>query len=351
MKKTYPSNIALCPIRVKAFCEIYQKGKESLALLTNGQVGGIINGNLSAAVSGRMERFMKKIILVIACLICAVLMCSCNRAVTKDILDADGNAVATGHYEGDRLVYEEKADDRGDVVEKTEYDESGRAFKVTKFRNGTIAYEDEYAYGDSEGNYTLTAIVYNVKGEASNKTVITYENAIPVKEVAGLSENEDEKLVTTYKYNEDGTVLKEITSAGVKVREVLDDGNGVIIYDHEVNSDGAATRTYYIAGEDIEKIESYNKEGKLVYSMAYEYNDDGKVKKTVTTNANGDVKDYSEYTYVDGKLAAIHKYNANKTINSTVTYDENGKATVHKGQYIGVNKNENKTEDTTEETT
>ena len=279
---------------------------------------------------------MKKIIFAIACLICAVLMCSCNKAVAKDILDADGNAVATGYYDGDVLLYEEKADKDGAIIEKTEYDEDGRAVKVTKYRNGNVSSEEVYAYGKNDGEYTLTETKYNTKGIASAKKVITYEKALPVKEVVGLSENEADNQVNTYKYNEDGTVLREMFSGETKMREVLDDGNGVVIYDHEINNDGVATRTYYIAGEDVDKIESYNKDGKIIYSMSYEYDAEGKVVKTTTTDAKGNVKDYSEYVYLGKTLMGIHKYNANGTIHSTVSYDENGKATVHKGKYVDV---------------
>lgn len=285
---------------------------------------------------------MRKIIFAAVCLICALLMCSCNKAVTKDILDADGNAVATGYYDGDKLIYEEKTDDSGAVVEKTEYDEAGRVSKVMTYRGSNVSSEDVYAYGENDGDYTLTSTKYNTKGIVSTKRVTTYENALPVKEVVGFSDNEADNTVSTYKYNEDGTVLLEIVSGGNKIREVLEDGNGGVLYDHEYSNLGTSTKTYYGEGKTIIKIESFNKDGKLVYVMKHEYDDEGKVKKSTTTDADGNLKDYSEYVYVGKKLKGIHKYNANGTIHSTIVYDENGKATIHKGQYVDVIANEGK---------
>ena len=67
-----------------------------------------------------------------------------------------------------------------------------------------------------------------------------------------------------------------------------------------------------------------------------EYNDNKKITGSKTYDSTDAIKSYSTYVYDEAgeKLRAIYRYNADGTINSTITYDENGKSTIHSGTFV-----------------
>ena len=280
---------------------------------------------------------MKKISLILILVICCALLFSCGgKPEARDILDADGNVVAVGYYDGDKLLYEEKSDTNGNLSQKTTYDDEGRVEKVEDYAIGFLSGETEYTYTDDEGSYTVVSTTYDNKGEVKMVTETVYENDVPVNQTSTVPVADGSSSVeeSTFSYNEDGSVLEIIMSGDKKVREILTDGNGVVIYDHEFFDTGASAKTFYDAGSVITKIENYTAEGELLITIVNEYDDKGTLKKTYSYDKDNQLKDYSEYIYENGKLLAIYKYIANNTINTSIIYDENGKATIYEGEYV-----------------
>ena len=283
---------------------------------------------------------MKKIIALIRTAIiaaAALFACAKEELAKKDILDDNGNKVATGYYDGDKLVREEKEDSKGNLTQKTEYGEDGKVEKVESYTLGTLFEVEEYKYGKEEGKYTKNTVTYNNKGKVVSNKETKYENGLPKEELSfALSEDGKETSEidkTTYTYNEDGTVLVKVTADKKTVRESLLDKKGDAVYVYEVG-DKSSVKTYY-EKKLVSKVETYNKGGDLVNRTENEYNEDGAVKTSKSYNAKGELRSYSVYVYnAEGKLLGIYKYNADKTIQSTVAYDENGKATIHEGVFF-----------------
>ena len=280
---------------------------------------------------------MKKIAVILALIMCALPLVACGDPEARDILDADGNAVATGYYKGDKLICEEVLDNNGDITKKTDYDSKGRVEKVVTYNLNVLYLEEEYTYTKEEGNYTCKATRYNNKGETVTVTETVYEGAKPVTETVTttLGGNTDVQ-VCDMKYNEDGTVLLTITSNEKKIKETLEDGNGVAIYDHDFKDDGSSVKTFYNEDKLSAKVETYSTEGKLVNTKVNTYKD-GITERTDNYDADGKLTSYSIYVYNGTKLKAIYKYNADGTIQSSAIYDENGKATIHSGVYMPLN--------------
>ncbi len=280
---------------------------------------------------------MKKISLILILVICCALLFSCKgEPEARDITDADGNVVAVGYYDGDTLLYEEKSDSNGNLAKKTSYDKDGNVKKVENYAVGFLAEEVEYAYGDSDDNYTEKSTVYNNKGVVTRVVETNYENGVAVSSTTTvpLANGDSNVQESTFTYNEDGTVLEVITSDGNKIRETLGDGNGVLIYDHEFFDTGASAKTFYDMGEIVTKVENYTAKGDLLVTIVNTYDEEGTLIKTHTYDKDSNLKEYSEYVYYGGSLAAIYKYNANNTIHSSILYDEEGKATIYEGQYV-----------------
>lgn len=279
---------------------------------------------------------MKKISLILISAICCAMLFSCNsEPEARDITDADGNVVAVGYYNGDTLLYEEKSDSNGNLATKTSYDKDGNVEKVENYAVGFLAEEVEYDY-DSEENYVEKSTVYNNKGDVVSITETNYEDGIAVSSTTTtpLANGESNVQESTFKYNEDGTVLEEITSDGKKIRETYTDGNGVVIYDHEFFDTGASAKTFYDAGEVITKVENFTAEGELLVTIVNTYDEEGTLIKTHTYDKDSNLKEYSEFVYANGTLLAVYKYNANGTIHTSVIYDEEGKAEIFEGQYV-----------------
>lgn len=283
---------------------------------------------------------MKKIALVLVLVMCAILMFSCGEPEARDIVDADGNVVAVGYYDGEKLLYEEKTDSNGDLAKKTTYDDEGRVEKVEDYDFGKLSSESVYAYTDNAANYSISTTTFNNKGTAVLEEEVKYENDRPVSKTSTVANKGEGTAVenTTYTYNdEDGTVLESVSSNGIKLRETMSDGNGVTIYELEISDDGSSTKSFYDQGTVVSKKETYNADGNLVVTIINEYNGDGVLIGSKTYNADGSLKDYSVYVFEGSTLKGIYKYNANDTINCTIVYDENGKATIHNGEYIVIN--------------
>lgn len=283
---------------------------------------------------------MKKIALVLVLVMCALLMFSCGEPEARDIVDADGNVVAKGYYDGEKLLYEEKTDSNGDLEKKTTYDDEGRVAKVEEYLLGKLSSESVYTYTDNAANYSISITSFNNKGTAVLEEEIKYENDRPVSKTGTVANKGEGAAVeqTTYTYNdEDGTVVESVSSNGIKIREIMSDGNGVTIYEIKISDDGSSTKTFYDQGTLVAKKETYNAEGKLVVTIVNEYNADGILVGSKTYMADGSLKDYSVYVFEGSTLKGIYKYNANDTINCTIVYDENGKATIHDGQYVVIN--------------
>ena len=279
---------------------------------------------------------MKKIALILVLVMCCAMLFSCGEPEARDILDADGNVVAVGYYDGDKLLYEEKSDTKGNLAQKTTYDDDGRVEKVEDYAIGFLSGETEYTYTDTDGSYTVVSTTYDNQGEVRLVTETTYENDVPVSQTSTVPVADGESSVeeSTFTYNDDGSVLEIIMSGDRKIREILTDGNGVVIYDHEFFETGASAKTFYNADSVIIKIENFTAEGELLVTIVNEYDDDGVLKKTYSYDKDSQLKDYSEYIYENGTLLAIYKYNSNNTINTSIIYDENGKATIYEGQYV-----------------
>ncbi len=281
---------------------------------------------------------MKKIIaLALAAITCASMLFACGKAELekKDILDDKGNKVATGYYDGDKLVREEKTDSNGDLTQKKEYNKDGNVEKVENYNLGILFTVEEYEYAKKDGEYTKNTVTYNNKGKVVSNKETKYKDSRPVEEINTIPTAEEgvsnvEKCKYTYK--EDGTVLLVITSNDKKIRETLLDKDENKIYDHEF-SEESSVKSYY-KDERVVKAETFNSSGKIILTVENEYDEDGVLSGTKNYNAKGELRDYSKYVYKDGKLLGIYKYNADDTINCTIAYDENGKATIHKGTYI-----------------
>ncbi len=283
---------------------------------------------------------MKKIIaLVLATIICAAALFSCAKGELKkkDILDDNGNKVATGYYDGDKLVREEKVDSNGELTQKKEYNKDGNVEKVENYNLGILFTVEEYEYEKKEGEYSKNTVTYNNKGDVVSNKETKYKDSRPVEEIITGPASEDgvASVVerTNYTYNDDGTVLLVVTSDAKKIKETVLDKNDKTIYVHEFK-EGSSVKSYY-EKDRVTVSETYNVDGNLVIKTENEFNDEGVLSGTKSYNAKGELRDYSKYVYnEDGKLLGIHKYNADDTINSTIVYDENGSATIHDGVYL-----------------
>ena len=281
---------------------------------------------------------MKKIAFILALLTCCAVLFSCGEPEGREIFDADGNAVATGYYDGDVLLYEEVLDSNEDLSKRTTYDDEGRVEMVEDYTLGKKYSESVYSYTEDAGNYSVSETVFNNKGVVVSVTETKYEGdrAVTKTRTSSTTGEAHDVQVSDFVYNEDGTVLEKISSNGTDVREVLTDGNGVLLTDREFNNNGASTKTFYEAGKVVTKIENFNDNGELVVTVVNEYDENGVHTGSKSYNAAGELKDYSEYVYNGSKLVAIYKYYANGSIHSTITYDEEGKATIHTGKYVYV---------------
>ncbi|MBQ2730376.1 MAG: hypothetical protein IJF69_06335 [Clostridia bacterium] len=278
---------------------------------------------------------MKKTALILALLMCAVSLFACGGPEAKDILDDNGKAVATGYYDGDKLLYEEKVDDRGDVSQKTTYDDDGNIEKVENFFLGEIKDETVYTYEEKEGNYSEKTTSYSAQGVKVSVTDRKYEGGKLMTETV-KTELAGDKVsvdVSKFTYNDDGTVLEILTTDKDKVRETLTSENGDVIYALEISDTGSAVKTFY-ENKRISKIENYTADGKLLITITNEYDESGKIVKSQSFNKDNELKDYSVYVYDGENLLGIHKYYADGTIHSTIQYDETGKATIHNGMYV-----------------
>ena len=282
---------------------------------------------------------MKKIAIILALLMCASVLFACSKTVAKDILDDDGKAIATGYYDGDKLLYSEKVDDRGDLSQKTTYGDDGSIEKVENYFLGNLKDETVYSYTDKEGDYTENVTSYTAQGVKLSVTEREYKDGNVVKETVktGLKDDKEESVdVSNFTYNEDGTVLEVVTTNKEKSRETLRAEDGSVIYDMEITESGSSIKTFY-ENDRISKIENYTKEGKLLITIVNAYTEDGRIESTKSYNADGELKDYSNFVYDGDTLLGIHKYYADGTIQSTIEYDEDGNATVHNGIYVGLN--------------
>lgn len=286
---------------------------------------------------------MKKIIaLVLAGIICALALFSCAKGELKekDILDKDGNKIATGFYDGDRLVREEKTDSNGDLSQKTEYNKDGKVEKVESYTLGILFSEEEYKYEKEDGKYSKTTVTYNNKGDVVSNKETKYKDSLPVEEIKTTpTSDKDVSYVerTAYTYNEDGTILLSTTSDGKKINEKLLDKDGNVVYVFEF-SEESSVKTFYNKKNVILKTETYNKDNKLVVTIENEYDSNGKQTGSKTYNSKGELRDYSVYVYGSDRLLGIYKYNADDTIKYTIAYDSNGKATVYEGAYMPLGK-------------
>lgn len=282
---------------------------------------------------------MKKLSLILALIMCALVLFSCGDPKPRDIKDEDGKAIATGYYDGDKLVYEEKVDSNGDVSKRTTYDDKERIEKIEEYSLKKLQLEAVYTYTDTEGKYTVNTTRFNNKGIVVLVSETKYEDSRPVSETRTTSsspESDPAAEKSTYKYEDDGSVIETITSGDAKIREVKTDKNDNLIYDREYSNAGSSVKTFYNDKKQISKIENYSADGKLVVTVTNIYNDDGTLTKTESYASDGQLKDYSNYIYKDGSLVAIYRYNADGTINSTILYDSEGKATVHSGTYVSI---------------
>lgn len=282
---------------------------------------------------------MKKISLILALIMCALVLFSCGEPKPRDIKDDDGKAIATGYYDGDKLVYEEKVDSNGDVSKRTTYDDKERVEKIEEYSLKKLQLESVYTYTDTEGKYTVKTTKFNNKGVVVLVSETKYEDSRPVSEtrtVSSSSESDPAAEKSTYKYEKDGSVIETITSGDTKVREVMTDKDGKLVYDREYSNTGTSVKTFYDDKKQISKIENYNAEGNLIVTVTNIRDENGVLTKTESYAGNGQLKDYSNYVYKDGSLVAIYKYYADGTIQSTILYDSEGKATVHSGVYMPI---------------
>lgn len=274
---------------------------------------------------------MKKILSALLITICALFLFSCSVNLTaRPITDADGNAVATGYYDGrDRLVYEEQTDKEGNLIKKTSYDKDGNVTLIEEFEGGKKKLETAYSYEKAEGNYTMTVTSFDNKEVRVSVKETVYKNALPAENTFTLLSAQGEYInveKSTYSYNKDGSVLTVITSNNKKIRETLDDGNGVVIYDLEIFENGESEKIYYNENGHVIKSDSYDKNGKLKEYTVTAYNDKEKIIRTETYDAKNAVLSYSVYQYKpDGiTLEKIQSYDASGNVIGTITYDEKG---------------------------
>lgn len=282
---------------------------------------------------------MKKLALIFALLLVSLALFSCSsyKLVAKDAKDSDGNAV-TGYYDkNDTLIYEEKLDSDGKVAKKTSYDYSGRVEKIEEFHKGNKSAESVFTY-EEDDKYTKTQTVYNNKGEQVSVKETKFEKGLPVSEKNTVNVKNGDPSVqeSTFTYNDDGSVLEIIKSGDKKIREVLTSKDENVLWDCEYAEAGTSIKTHYNEDGIAAKTESYNKDGALVMYVVNEYNDNKKITGSKTYDGTDAIKSYSTYVYDEAgeKLRAIYRYNADGTINSTITYDENGKSTIHSGTLV-----------------
>ncbi len=278
---------------------------------------------------------MKKIAFILALVLCCGMLFSCGDPKAKDILDDDGNVVAVGYYKGNKLVYKEETNDKGDLEARTTYDDDGKVEKLEKYAGGKLKSESVYEYGDKKGNYTEKRSNFS-HGVVISVTEDKYENGRIVLSETVVSKGGDEAKSDISKYtydDEKGTVKEELFSGETKVKEVLTDKDGKVVYTLEINEGINSVKTYY-EDKKITKVENYNKKGDLLISIVNEYDSEGTIKGSKTYNANGELREYSNYVYKDGVLLGMHRYNPDGTISSTIEYDSNGKATIHDGIFI-----------------
>ena len=281
---------------------------------------------------------MKKILTVCIILICAFCLFSCSEKLTaKMITDAEGNAVATGYYDGrDNLVYEEQTDKNGNLIKKTSYDKEGNVTLVEEYEGSKKKQETAYSYEKNAGDYTVTVNSYDNKEVRVSVKETVYKNALPAEVTFTLLSAKGEYInieKSSFVYNEDGTVLETILSNDRKVRETLNDGNGIVIYDLEIREDGTGEKLYYNEKGEVLKSERYDKEGTLTEYTVTGYNENGKVLRTEEYDGTDALISYTVYYYkTDGlTIEKSQSYDADGTVIGTITYDEKGNPTYHTG--------------------
>ena len=137
-----------------------------------------------------------------------------------------------------------------------------------------------------------------------------------------------------YKYDDNGNIIEScwyFWSNGILMKsEASYDENNRIIENTNLGSGNVSTnKTFYEYGEDgklIKKIYHSHWPSDDPYISSYEYNEDGLLLKETRTR-NGEMCDYTVYTYDGGKMAEYSSYDAEGKVNYTYkfTYDENGK--------------------------
>lgn len=282
---------------------------------------------------------MKKVLSALILIISALCLFSCSVKLTaKMITDADGNAVATGYYDGrDRLVYEEQTDKDGNLIKKTSYDKEGNVTLIEEFEGGKKKQETAYAYEKKEGDYTVTFTSYDSNEVRVSVKETVYKNALPTEVIFTLLSAKGEYInieKSTFVYNKDGSVLESIFSNDRKVRETLNDGNGVIVYDFEIFEDGSGEKLYYNEKGETLKSESYDKNGNITKYTVTGYNEKGKIIRVETYDKDNVLVSYTKYFYAaDGlTLEKSQSCNADGTVTGTITYDEKGNPTYHAGE-------------------
>lgn len=149
---------------------------------------------------------------------------------------------------------------------------------------------------------------------------------IRVFESEETSENELGRLPLEQKsYNRKGQLIYEMFD-GESGNEYSYDSKGRKIKDVYIlhSQCSSISKFYYLANDSISKIEVYEPNRKLNFTIHVRYNKAGINDKDVCINANGSVRFWDEYTYDrSGNQKQWIRYNPDSTVQSKVIYEYN----------------------------
>ena len=181
----------------------------------------------------------------------------------------------------------------------------------------TIASKTEYLY-DDQG--LMTEIVAYTNGEETSRTAVeNNEYGEPIRQTA-ISGGVTTVTESERTYDENGTLLNTVDT-------VTRDGNVTDIREYSYNADGKPLHAVftslgenaYTTSNTYEYDDSGRQTAVLQESNVYtartetEYDESGRALRTVSTNADGQVTSYSEFTYAEDGTVTQAAYSADGT--------------------------------------
>lgn len=177
------------------------------------------------------------------------------------------------------------------------YSQGGVLLQKLTYSGGSLTKKETF---DESGKPTGT-LYYDSDGEVSGRVEYVYgENGLPVEQTT----YDGERVTSSLSYDENGTLISDISysSGGGVDKETLYDGHGNEIRHTEYSWDGSIREglsysyayIYDASGNTTECIR-YNADDVLQWRYAYEYDENGTLRKESWFDEDGTLTGQSEY--------------------------------------------------------